>query len=131
MGERDSYPAGTFCWADLGTTDAASAQAFYTGLFGWVPKHSAPSAGMEYTEFSVNGVPGIGMMPKPADMPKHIPSYWMPYFQVADVDASASKAAGLGAKVMVGPQDIPGTGRFVIASDPQGAVFALYTAKRA
>ncbi len=35
MGERTSYPHGTFCFADLGTTDAAAAKAFYTGLFGW------------------------------------------------------------------------------------------------
>jgi len=56
-------------------------------------------------------------------MPAHIPSYWMPYFQVATLDASTAKAKALGARVMVGPQDIPNTGRFTIASDPQGAVF--------
>jgi hypothetical protein len=27
---------------------------------------------------------------------------------------------------MMGPQDIPGTGRFAILTDPQGAMFALY-----
>jgi uncharacterized protein len=26
---------GIFCFADLGTTDAAAAKAFYTDLFGW------------------------------------------------------------------------------------------------
>src|ERR687896_85296 len=35
MGERDSYAPGTFCWADLGTTDADAAKAFYTRVFGW------------------------------------------------------------------------------------------------
>ena len=69
---------------------------------------------MEYTEFSIGGSPSIGMMPKPKEMPAHIPSYWMPYFQVISVDASTSKAKELGGKAMVGPQDIPGTGRFAI-----------------
>jgi predicted enzyme related to lactoylglutathione lyase len=32
---------------------------------------------------------------------------------------------------MVGPQDIPGTGRFAILTDPQDAMFALYTSARA
>jgi predicted enzyme related to lactoylglutathione lyase len=50
----------------------------------------------------------------------------MPYFQVADCDASAAKAAALGARLMIGPQDIPTTGRFAILTDPQGAIFALF-----
>ena len=117
---------GALCWTELTTTDTKAAEKFYTGLFGWTPKHSAPSAVMEYTEFSVNGQPGIGMMPKPKDMPAEIPSYWMPYFQVANTDASVAKVKELGGSVMVGPQDIPSTGRFAIASDPQGAMFAVF-----
>jgi predicted enzyme related to lactoylglutathione lyase len=27
---------------------------------------------------------------------------------------------------MIGPQDIPGTGRFAILTDPQGAMFAVF-----
>ena len=81
---------------------------------------------MEYTEMSNQGQPGIGMMPKPPQMPAHIPSYWMPYFMVTDVDGSADKAKQLGAKVMVPPQDISKIGRFSIVADPQGAVFAIF-----
>ena len=121
---------GALCWTELTTTDTKAAEAFYTKLFGWTPKHNAPGAPMEYTEFSVAGTPSISMMAKPADMPAHIPSYWMPYFQVAGVDASAAKAKELGGKIMVGPQDIPGTGRFAIATDPQGAMFALFEFKQ-
>jgi hypothetical protein len=84
---------------------------------------------MEYTEFSVDGRPSIGMMKKPADMPAHIPSYWMPYFQVTNVDTSASKAKELGGNLMVPPQEIPNTGRFAIVTDPQGAMFAIFQPK--
>ena len=35
MGERTGYAAGSFCWADLGTTDQDAAKEFYGGLFGW------------------------------------------------------------------------------------------------
>ena len=82
---------------------------------------------MQYTEFNNQGQPGVGMLTMPAEMPAHVPSYWMPYFQVADCDASTAKATGLGAKVMVPPKDISKTGRFAILGDPQGAMFALFT----
>jgi predicted enzyme related to lactoylglutathione lyase len=85
---------------------------------------------MEYTEFHVQGKPGVGMMAMPQNMPPNVPSYWMPYFQVTDCDASAATAKQLGGRGMVGPQDIPGTGRFAIFSDPQGAMFAIYAAAR-
>lgn len=119
---------GALCWSELTTRDPKKAEAFYVGLFGWTAKHSAPSAGMDYTEFTVGGTddPTIGMMEHPPDMPKEIPSYWMPYFQVADLDATVAKAKDTGATLMVGPQPIPGTGRFAIVSDPQGAVFAAF-----
>jgi predicted enzyme related to lactoylglutathione lyase len=130
IGAKIMNEPGSLCWTELTTSDTKAAEAFYTKLFGWTPKHSAPSAVMEYTEFSVGGTPGIGMMAKPKDMPAHIPSYWMPYFMVANVDASLEKAKSLGARLMVGPMDISDAGRFVIMNDPQGAIFAMYVAKR-
>ena len=126
IGARILNEPGALCWTELTTSDTKAAEAFYTQLFGWVPKHAAPGSPMEYTEFSVGGTPSIGMMAKPAGMPAHIPSYWMPYFQVTNVDQSASKGKELGGKVMIGPQDIPGTGRFAILTDPQGAMFAIF-----
>ena len=47
------------------------------------------------------------------------------YFQVDDADAAVKKASALGAKVHMPPTDIPGTGRFAVLADPQGANFAL------
>ena len=118
---------GTLCWTELTTSDLAAAETFYTQLFGWTAKHGSASAGMPYTEMSNNGQPGVGMMPKPTGMPAHVPSYWMPYFMVENVDASADRAKRLGAKLMVPPEDIPNVGRFSIVGDPQGAVFAIFT----
>jgi len=70
------------------------------------------------------------MLPKPAGMPAYIPSYWMPYFQVANTDAAVAKVQQLGGKVMVPATDIPKTGRFSIVNDPQGAMFAVFEFKR-
>jgi hypothetical protein len=46
---------------------------------------------------------------------------------MAEFSSHVPEAKGLGGRPMVGPQDIPGTGRFAILSDPQGAMFAIYT----
>jgi predicted enzyme related to lactoylglutathione lyase len=130
IGVKIRNEPGALCWAELTTRDPQKAEPFYTQMFGWTAKHSAPAAVMDYTEFSVNGQPGVGMMAMPENMPPQVPSYWMPYFQVADLDASTGKAESLGASVMVGPNAIPDGGRFVILQDAQKAVFAMYQPAR-
>jgi uncharacterized protein len=121
---------GALVWSELTTRDTKAAESFYTSLFGWTAKHAAPGSPMEYTEFHNQGKPGVGMMPMPNQVPAQVPSYWMPYFQVTNCDASTDKAKQLGATPIVGPHDIPGTGRFAILTDPQGAMFAIYTSAR-
>ena len=130
IGARILNEERALVWSELTTRDTKRAESFYTALFGWTLKHAAPSSVMEYTEFHNQGKPLGGMMAMPPNMPPHVPSYWMPYFQVSDVDASTNSAKGLGGKAMVGPQDIPNTGRFAILVDPQGAMFAIYTPAR-
>jgi predicted enzyme related to lactoylglutathione lyase len=48
---------------------------------------------------------------------------------VNDVDATAAQAAALGGKVVHGPEDIPGIGRFAVIVDPQGAAISVITYK--
>ena len=57
-------------------------------------------------------------------VPKEVPSYWMVYFGVDDVDKAFQKAIEHGGREMLVPTDFPG-GRFAILSDPQGAVFGV------
>ena len=84
-----------------------------------------PDDSGDYTTLLVNGQPIGGIMPMPKDIPASAPSHWLVYFASADVDATAAKVAKGGGKIMVPPMDIPGTGRFAVFADPQGAVFAV------
>jgi predicted enzyme related to lactoylglutathione lyase len=131
IGARVLDEAGALCWTELSTRDTKKAESFYTQMFGWTPKHSPPGSPMEYTEFSNNGKPGVGMMAMPEGMPAQVPPFWMPYFQVTNVEVTASSAKQIGGKVLVGPQDIPNAGRFAVLTDPQGASFAIFTPKQA
>jgi predicted enzyme related to lactoylglutathione lyase len=115
---------GQFTWFDLMTTDLAAATDFYRTVIGW----SATDAGMadrSYTVLAAGDVPVGGIMPLPPEAPGMTP-VWRDYMAVDDVDAAAAKARALGGAVHVGPQDIPGVGRFAVAADPQGAVFILF-----
>jgi len=131
IGAQIMREPGALTWTELATNDTAGAKKFYTSLFGWKEKTS-DGGGMTYTEFSVGDTPQAGMMAMTDEMKaRHVPPNWLPYFQVADCDASANKAKELGASLIVPPTDIPNTGRFSVIRDPQGAVFAIYKPLRA
>ena len=114
---------GAFCWGQLNSSDTAKAEAYYTGLFNWGAK-TGSGGGMTYTEWLQNGTPIGGMMTLPESA--MAASHWLAYFYASDCDAVTARAQSLGATVYVPPSDIPGTGRFSVLADPQGAVFALY-----
>ena len=132
IGARITNEPGSLCWTELATRDTKAAEAFYTKLFGWTAKVGGVGTPMEYTEFSNQGRPGVGMMAMPPTVPAHVPSYWMSYFQVADVDASTTKAKSLGGGIAVvahghsqhGPllRRSRSTGRDVRALHAQGTV---------
>jgi predicted enzyme related to lactoylglutathione lyase len=77
-----------------------------------------------YTEFLLGEQSIAGAMEMNPAAPANMPSYWMVYFTVADVDASYRVAVDAGAHEMLPPTDFSG-GRFAILSDPQGAIFGL------
>jgi predicted enzyme related to lactoylglutathione lyase len=115
----------TFGWAELNARGIEKAVPFYAAVFGWASKTSEMGEGQPpYTEFLLSGERIAGGMEMNPMVPAQVPSYWMVYFNVSDVDGSRRKAIEAGAQEMLAPQDFPG-GRFAILSDPQGAAFGL------
>lgn len=122
-------PQGTFVWNELVTLDMPAAEKFYTELLGWDAKDSGMPS-MKYTIFNIGDKSAAGLMEMPPDAREGgVPSHWMTYIHVDDVDASASKAKELGAEIIHGPEDVPEVGRFCIIQDPTGAVVSLITMK--
>ena len=125
MGGFQQGKANQFGWAELSARGIDKAKPFYKKLFGWGEKKSPMGEGQpEYTEFLVGGESVAGAMEMNAMVPAEVPSYWLVYFNVDDVDKATKKAVDLGAKQLMEPQDFPG-GRFSILTDPQGASFGL------
>jgi uncharacterized protein len=104
------------------------ASAFYSALFGWamVKDEKDPSG---YVHIK-NGEQFIGGIPPAAHRQPGMPPHWLPYFLVADVDATAAKAKQGGANIYLAPMSMENVGRFSVIADPQGAVFAIFKSAR-
>jgi predicted enzyme related to lactoylglutathione lyase len=120
-----SGDTGTFGWAELNARGIDRAIDFYGTVFGWQAETSPIGEGQpDYTSFLAGGVPIAGGMEMQPSIPAEVPSYWMVYFNVADVDDAFARAIDLGASEVVSPSPMPG-GHFAIVRDPQGAMFGL------
>src|SRR2546427_139673 len=148
------HAPGSFCWAELATTDGPGAKKFYSELFGWTTHDSPVGPGMVYTMLKLDGK-DVGALFEKGEMMKDVPTVWVSYISVADgdehaggmmqiqphmgpmpphwgiyfavddCDATFAKATSLGATPFVPPMDIENVGRFSTMADPQGAVFAI------
>jgi predicted enzyme related to lactoylglutathione lyase len=115
--------ANTFGWAELNARGLDKAIPFYRKVFGWTARTTGDDT-QPYTEFQIDGQSIAGAMEMNPMVPAVVPSYWMVYFDVDDVDRAFRSATDAGAQEMMAPQDFPG-GRFAILSDPQNAAFGL------
>ena len=121
MPVHESHPHGAPCWADLLTTDADGARAFYGGLFGW----SFDIAGAEYNHYTTcekGGKTVVGLSAMPPGMPP-MPPAWNVYFASVDVDASCAAIGAAGGTVAMPPMTVGEMGRMAGALDPSGAYF--------
>ena len=123
--------AGTFCWVELGTTNATSAKKFYGGLFGWSMNDVPMGPDSFYTMVQAGGK-DVGALYQLGQEQgsQGIPPHWLSYISAKKVDDSAAKAQSLGGKVLKPPFDVFDAGRMAVLQDPSGATFALWQAKK-
>ena len=113
-----------FVWYDIMTTDLPGSIAFYTALFGWEHRPWDMGEGGQY-DMLYAGEDGIGGL-MPMDAAEGIPSHWIGYVSVPDVDGACATADAAGATTCVPPSDIPTVGRFAVVEDPWGAMFSPF-----
>lgn len=115
---------GTFCWDQLATPDLEGAAEFYGAIFGWTLEETDFGEAGRYRVYKRGDRDAAGLMKKPEDTPG--PAFWLTYVAVADAGETAARARDLGGAVHVEPAEIPGLGRFTVAADPTGALFAAF-----
>lgn len=116
---------GSMVWIDLTVDNAENVRDFYSAVVGWTSEEVDMGG---YSDFSMNtpdsGTTITGVC-HARGINADMPSAWIPYFVVEDLDESIASCTKLGGEVVVDPRTL-GEGRFCVVKDPAGAVAALY-----
>ena len=125
--KHDEIPLRGLRHLALRITNMQKSRDFYGKLFDWkledIPNEAA---GGSYTMIGVGDGTGGGLMKNP--MP-NVPSFWLAYVLVDDIEAATKKAKSLGGKVMKDVTEVMGMGWLSIIVDPTGAALGLWKAK--
>jgi uncharacterized protein len=131
MPSIDKHKPGSFCWIELTTTDQIAAKAFYSSLFGWQVNDIPMGPDGVYTIFKLQGGDvSAACTLRPDQRSQGVPPHWMIYIAVDGADASATRAAQVGGKVLAPAFDVMDVGRMAVLQDPTGATFCVWQAKR-
>ncbi|MCM6778247.1 VOC family protein [Nocardia sp. CDC159] len=118
---------GSMGWFELGTTDAATTQDFYTRAFGWKFVLDDGANATRYHIFTGDDRPSGGMYDQGPDGV----DYLMPSFLVDDVPAATAIAAELGGGIELAPDAAPDGLVFSRIRDPRGLRFGLWSLPKA
>ena len=129
MPERDRYIPGVPCWVDTSQPDPEAAVDFYSGLFGWEFEDvMPPGSEAKYFIARLHGgdVAAVGSIPEAAPPT----AMWNTYVWVDSADEAASKVREAGGGVVMEPFDVMDAGRMAVFSDPEGASFCVWEARK-
>jgi predicted enzyme related to lactoylglutathione lyase len=115
---------GSWVWAELWTSDAEDAAAFYGEVLG-VDNHELDRGGRSYRVIGPAGEPRAGMVVIPAEFETVEPG-WAPYVAVADLEAALAEVRRLGGEVVFNATEHQAEGAVALIRDPSGAVLFLY-----
>jgi predicted enzyme related to lactoylglutathione lyase len=120
-----TYPQGVPCWIDTGQPDVEAAAEFYAGLFGWTFQDAMPAgAPGRYLIAKLHGQDVAGVASTQGD------AAWSTYVSVEDADVAVQRLVGAGASVLSAPADAGEGGRSAALTDPEGAEFRIWQARR-
>ncbi|MEF2975891.1 VOC family protein [Subtercola sp. YIM 133946] len=123
----EKYEQGVPCWADVITSDANGAMAFYGALFGWqfdAYPMGPEGSGLTYYMATLHGKNVVGLMQRFDDAP----TSWNTYIAVDDADAAVARGVSAGGTIDVAVDEIPGSGRTGRLIDPAGAPISVWQA---
>ena len=113
---------------EIPADDAERLSRFYSDAFGW-KFEKAKMPGPEYWLIStgLRGKSVGGGMYKKADMPGARP---VNYVGIDNIDSAIERFKRAGGTVVIGKQEVPGTGWSLIGTDPEGNPIALWQAMK-
>lgn len=122
----DKPKIGSIGWIDLTVDDASEIRDFYKSVTGW--SHGEVGMG-EYSDYTMHtpadNAAVAGVCHKRGGN-ADLPSQWLIYITVANLDVSMDECKKRGGTVILGPKSMGPTARYCIIQDPVGAVAGLF-----
>jgi predicted enzyme related to lactoylglutathione lyase len=115
----DQKHPGKFVWADLLTTDPATAARFYTQVFDW----QADYIDEDYLMLSSNGIRLGGISKNQAQHSES--NQWISFISASDMDKTHKYLIEAGAEVVIAPTMMEGRGDIAIYVAPDAALFGV------
>lgn len=126
MSTTSSGPAvGTIGWFDLTVADAGTVRDFYQAVVGWTATEVDMGGYADYMMNAPATGTGVAGVCWKRGGNADVPSQWMVYITVADLDASLQACRARGGEVVIAARAMGGYGTYGVIRDPAGAVCAL------
>ncbi|MDJ0940159.1 MAG: VOC family protein [Woeseiaceae bacterium] len=128
-----SHDDGRVVWHDLLTTTPEASREFYGTLFGWTFERPGIDLGFggdaTYMLIRHEGELIGGMLDARELEAEGNVSQWITMISTSNVDAAVERARSRGAEIVTEPVELASRGRLAVLRDPDGALFALITAR--
>jgi len=121
---------GSIGWTDLTVNDAEDIRKFYSEVVGWKADPVDMGGYNDFTMTSLASGEAVAGVCHAKGGNTGLPTQWIMYVTVEDIEASASRCKTLGGKILNGPTGSPGKDRTCLIQDPAGAVMALYQSSK-
>jgi predicted enzyme related to lactoylglutathione lyase len=121
----ESAEVGKIGWIDMTVANAPEVRDFYKAVVGWDTDDIDMGGYSDYVMKMPASGDGVAGVCHAQGSNADLPSGWLIYIVVADVEQSAAACNANGGKIVVEPRDLAG-GRFCVVEDPGGSVAALY-----
>jgi predicted enzyme related to lactoylglutathione lyase len=125
MTETTMQKVGTIGWVDLTVPNADDVRDFYQAVVGWTTTAVDMGGYSDYMMNAPDAGEGISGVCWKRGVNADLPSQWLMYITVADLDASIAATSERGGEILAGPRGMGSYGRYCVIRDPAGAVCAL------
>lgn len=117
---------GKVGWLDITVPDAPKLRDFYKRVVGWSSTPVEMGGYEDYSMVPPNSTDGVAGICHARGNNVGLPNAWLPYFHVADIEASARQVEVLGGRLRTPIRSMGSMGRYVVIEDVAGAVCALF-----
>jgi predicted enzyme related to lactoylglutathione lyase len=125
MSDTTGPTTGAIVWTDLTVPNADAVRDFYREVAGWGVNPVEMGGYQDYTMISPVDSSAVAGVCHARGMNAGLPSQWLIYISVADLDESIARCSKMGGAVVFGPKSMGQHGRYCVVRDPSGAVAAL------